>query len=239
MRTRVGDTTRVAGPPGGREEWSPGPAGDAPCSAEDASGSAGDESAASGGPPRRRRAVRAVLLCTGLLCLALVLAIGGGVTYLVIQRDAATSPETVPLEVDGISTVVPTGWSEVENPEFVSLRVLSALASPSEDQRVAIARETTGIRNAAGFCSVLLDSAKEQGLATVSAEVLDPLMVDGARAAHSRWVSYSEDRWHQGDAYCMADAESVVVLLAEGSSPDGAGPAPVAEVMLDTWTWVR
>lgn len=189
-------------------------------------------------PPASRRPLIAALVCAGILCLALVLVIGGGVTYLVVQRNAANRMETVPLELEGISTVAPKGWTEEEIPQIPSTRLLTALVSPDSQQAAIIARETDNILEPDDVCSLMLDLAKVKGLATVSAEVLEPVTVGGVDAIHERWVSFSDGQWNQGDIYCMADATSSLFFLAENSSAEEPTASPAAEVMLQNWTWV-
>ncbi|MGO2362605.1 MAG: hypothetical protein ACTH6N_15940 [Brachybacterium tyrofermentans] len=188
-------------------------------------------------PPTNRRPQITALACVGVLCLVLVLVIGGGAAYLIVQRTAPDQMETAPLELDGFSTVVPTGWADGEDPRIPSTRLLAALVSPDSQQTLAIARATDDVLEPDDVCSLMLDLAKAKGLATVSAEVLDPVIVDGVDAIHERWVSFADGQWHQGDMYCMADGTSSLLVLAENSSDEEATESPAAEVMLQNWTW--
>ncbi|MGP5088060.1 hypothetical protein [Brachybacterium tyrofermentans] len=188
-------------------------------------------------PPTNRRPLIAALVGAGVLGLALILVIGGGVTYLVLQRTAADQLETVPLELEGISTVAPTGWTAGEDPQIPTTRLLTALVSPDSQQTVTIARETDDALEPDDVCLLMLDLATTKGLATVSAEVLDPVTVDGVDAIHERWVSFADGQWHQGDMYCMADGTSSLLVLAENSSDEDATESPAAAVMLQNWTW--
>lgn len=190
-----------------------------------------------GRPPTGRRPLIAAWVCAGVLFLVLVLVIGAGATYLVVQRTAADQLETVPLELEGISTVAPAGWTAGEDPRIPTTRLLANLVSPDSQQSVTIARETDDVLEPDDLCSLMLDLAEAKGLATVSAEVLDPVTVDGVDAVHQRWVSFADGQWHQGDMYCMAEGTTSLLVLAENSSDEEATQSPAAEVMLQNWTW--
>lgn len=184
----------------------------------------------------RRLGVITAMTCGISLCLVMLLVIVGGLVLLVVQRGAEERIATVPLELEGITTVVPEGWAEVESSADVGLDVLTARESPDTDERVTISRLVVDL-DAAGICELMQGSAKEQGLATESAEILDPVMVDGVSALHYQWIGYGEDRWHQGDVYCMDHSSGTVILLAENSTDDEAARTPAGAVMLEQWRW--
>lgn len=186
----------------------------------------------------RRIGLLAALACGISLCLVLLLVIVGGLLYLVDRRGAEEAIATVPLELEGITTAVPEGWSEVESSADIGLDVLTARESPDTDERVTVSRLVVEL-DAAGICELIQGSAKEQGLATESAEILDPVMVDGVPALHHQWIGYGEERWHQGDVYCMDHDSGTVVVLAENSADDEAAPTPAGAIVLAQWRWTE
>lgn len=185
-----------------------------------------------------RTGLIAALACGIILCLVLLLVIVGGLVYLVVQRGAEEQIATVPLELEGITTVIPEGWVAVESSADVGLDVLAARESPDTDERVTISRLVVDL-DAADICEMMQGSAKEQGLATESAEILDPVMVDGVSALHYQWIAYAEERWHQGDVYCMDHSSGTVIMLAENSTDAEAAPTPAGALVLEGWRWTE
>lgn len=188
-------------------------------------------------PPARSRRTGLIvgLVCACSFSLVMVLVIVGGLVFL-LSRSGEQEIATVPLEVEGITTVVPEGWAEIENPTGVGMETLASYESPDTDERLTLVRLEVDL-DAQGICETLQDSAKEQGLATESVEVLDPVMVDGVSARHHRWIGYSEQRWQHSDAYCMDHDSGTVFLLAENETDEEATPTPAGELMLEHWRW--
>lgn len=168
----------------------------------------------------------------------MVLVIAGGLIFLVVRNSAKEQIATVPLEVDGITTVVPEDWAPLHINGDAGLNILAVRESPDTDERVTISRVVVEL-DATGICELLQDSAKEQGLATESVDILDPVMVDGVSALHYQWIGYSEEQWQHTDAYCMDHSSGTVFLMAENSADDEAAPTPAGELMLEEWRWTE
>lgn len=202
-----------------------------PPAADPSGGDDGDASRST-----RRLGLLAALICGLGFCLVMVLVIVGGLVFLVVQRQEASQIATIPLEVDGISTVIPAGWNELGTDGDAGLDILAVHESPDGAERLTISRLVAEL-DAQGICELLQDSAKEQGLATESADVLDDVMVDGTSALHYQWIAYDQGTWQQSDAYCMDHSSGTVFVMAENETEEEALPSPAAALMLEQWRW--
>ena len=199
-------------------------------------GAADEPSTGSGSRRNRRLGLIAALTCGLGFCLVMVMVIVGGLVLLVSQRREASQIATVPLEVDGISTVIPEGWNQLDTEGDAGLDILAVHESPDGAERLTISRVEVEL-DAEGICELLQDSAKEQGLATESAEILEPVTVDGTSALRYQWIAYDQGSWQQSDAYCMDHSSGTVFVMAENETDEEAVPSPAAALMLEQWRW--
>lgn len=190
----------------------------------------GMQAGGAAGPGRRRT----LLACLGAYLLVAVLGITGGLVYLVTQRNAA--PEMVPLELTQFSTVRPAGWTEEFPGDDEVSDVLTTFKAPDDSAEFVIALDKVGVEHGK-FCDVMMDLAKEQGLAGSSAESLDPVTIDGRSAEHRRWSGEVDGESFLSDAYCVDVDGTTLYLLAEYTHPEKAEPRQEIAIMLEQWSW--
>lgn len=183
------------------------------------------------------RALTAVLAVGVWLCLTASLLIAAGVVVLAGRLFTEPDIPTEAFEGTGYTTVIPSGWTELEaENSFVYLYEVQ-LQSPDEADNLTIVRVDVPDWSAEVICEQLVESAQEQGLATESAGRVGEVGIDGITAEHYSWSGYDGEDWHQADVLCMNDEEGPMFVLAEHDGADEAEPLPVLEKVVEEWTW--
>lgn len=177
-----------------------------------------------------------MLACFTVYCLVTITGITAGIVHLTLQRNAEPEIAMVPLELDEFSTVRPADWNEVESTDSLTFTGIVAFQTADETRSIDISADKLEL-TPESLCDIMLETAVEQGVASGSAETLDPVTIDGRPAEHRRWSSEAGGESYVADAYCVAHGDGSLYILGEVVVPEGAEPLEEIPLMIEQWSW--
>ncbi|MGY5764106.1 hypothetical protein ACXET9_02750 [Brachybacterium sp. DNPG3] len=203
-------------------------------------------------PPRRRTGLWITVGCALAVIVLLLLAVTGGIVYLVAGRDGdggETGTETTPagtvVESDGFTVVYPEGWSEGEREDYaidagqlVLLRSEAVLGEDDEAVRdsVTVYRYDSGL-HAVAECrqqAIWIGFEFDYG-STSDAEELEMTTIDGVDAAHHRVTGTRAGFDAVAETWCMDDGDDIVQISVE--SYGDTALSPEVEGIVESFTW--